>query len=81
MTALESLRKRAPMFAMGLVSFLAVLAVMRWSAGDPLIQPSGDVGIVIGAALVALFFVLNDTRGGGNAPASKPGRNAPARRS
>ena len=66
MTAMQSLKKRAPTLLLGLASFLAVLAAMRWSAGDPLFQPSGDFGIVIGAAMVALFFVLNDTRGGGS---------------
>jgi len=41
-----------------------VIAGMRLAAGDPLVQPQTDVGIVTGIAMVALFFVINDTRGG-----------------
>ena len=36
---------------------------MRFSAGDPLVEPQTDVGIVVGVAMVALFFVINNTRG------------------
>jgi len=62
MSALQSLRKRAGMLAFGLASFLIVLAAMRWSSGEPILQPSGDIGIVVGVALVALYFVLSDAR-------------------
>ena len=50
------------MLAAGLASFLALIAVMRWSNGDPLVQPSGDVGILIGLAMVALYFVMSEAR-------------------
>ena len=63
MTVLGSLKKRAPLLAAGLASFVVVLLVMRWSSGDALFQPSADLGVVIGFALVTLYFVMNDTRG------------------
>ena len=62
MKPLESLRRRAGWLAGGLVSFLVVLAMFRWTNGEPVVQPSGDVGILIGAALVVLYFVLSDAR-------------------
>jgi len=45
------------------------LALMRWSGGEPLVQPSADIGLVIGFIFVAAFFVMNDTyrRRGGTA--------------
>ena len=64
MTVLESLRNRAGLLVSGAASFLVVIAGMRLASGEPLIQPQTDVGIVIGVAMVALFFILNDTRGG-----------------
>jgi uncharacterized membrane protein (DUF485 family) len=72
MNALESLRKRAGTLVFGLVSFLVVAAAMRWSNGEPIFQPSGDIGIVIGVALVALYFVLSDARASKAGP--QPGR-------
>ncbi len=71
MTALESLKKRAGLLIAGGVSFAMVLGVMRWSAGSPLVQPQSDFGVLIGLALVALYFVLTDTRNGGDADAPK----------
>ena len=65
MTVRDSLVKRAPMLAAGLVSFLVVIAFVRWSGGEPPIQPSDAFAVPVGAGLVALFFVLNDTRGAG----------------
>jgi hypothetical protein len=62
MNALQSLRKRAGMLVAGLGSFLGILAAMRWSSGEPIFQPSGDIGIVIGVGLIALYFVLSDAR-------------------
>jgi hypothetical protein len=38
---------------------------MRGSEGEPLVQPSTDVGLVIGFVFVAAFFVINDTSGRG----------------
>ena len=64
MTVLESLRNRAGLLVSGAASFVVVIGGMRLASGEPLIQPQTDVGIVIGVAMVALFFVLNDTRGG-----------------
>ena len=37
---------------------------MRLAGGEPLVQPQTDVGVLIGVAMVTLFFVINDTRGG-----------------
>jgi hypothetical protein len=62
MSALEPLRKRAGLLGAGLGSFLVILAVMRWWSGEPIFQPSGDLGIVIGVAMIALYFVLSDAR-------------------
>jgi len=63
MTALQSLKSRAGLLAAGGLSFLAALGLMRYSSGEPLVQPSADLGVVIGLAMVALFFVVSDTRG------------------
>lgn len=71
MTVLESLRKRAGVLIAGGVSFALVLGVLRWSAGDKLLQPQSDLGVLIGLALVAVYFVITDTRNGGDADAPK----------
>ena len=71
MTVLDSLKKRAGVLVAGGVSFALVLFVMRWSAGDPLVQPKSDIGVLIGLALVAVYFVLTDTRNGDAADAPK----------
>jgi len=70
-TVLESLKKRAHILIAGGVSFALVLFVMRWSAGEKLVQPQSDFGVLIGLALVALYFVITDTRNGGNSDAPK----------
>ena len=62
MTVLESLRKRARFLAAGAISFALALGVTRWGAGEALVQPQADIGVVIGLAMVALYFVLTDTR-------------------
>ena len=64
MTVLESLRNRAGLLVSGAASFIGVIGGMRLVSGEALIQPQADIGVVIGVAMVALFFVLNDTRGG-----------------
>ena len=71
MTVLDSLKKRAGLLAAGGVSFALVLGLLRWSAGDALVQPKSDLGVLIGLALVAVYFVITDTRNGGNADAPK----------
>ena len=71
MTILESLKKRAGLLIAGGVSFALVLAGLRWSAGDRLLQPQSDLGVLIGLVLVAVYFVITDTRSGGNADAPK----------
>ena len=71
MTVLDSLKKRAGVLVAGGVSFALVLFVMRWSAGDPLVQPKSDIGVLIGLALVAVYFGIPDTRDGGHADAPK----------
>jgi hypothetical protein len=42
---------------------LSVLESLK-SRGEALVQPRTDAGILIGVAMVALFFVINNTRGG-----------------
>jgi hypothetical protein len=70
MTVIESLRRRGRFLAAGFLSFLVVLAAIRWSSGEPLLQPAGDIGLIIGFAFVAGFFVVSDTYRGpsGGAP-------------
>jgi len=68
MNAFESLRRRAGTFGAGIVSFLALIAALRWSNNEPLLQPNSDIGILIGAALVALYFVLSDALAPQNGP-------------
>jgi hypothetical protein len=62
-TALESLRNRSRLLAAGAASFVVAIGGMRLVSGEPLIQPNSDLGIVIGIAMVALYFVIQDTRG------------------
>ncbi len=72
MTVAESLKKRAGFLGIGAVSFALALGVTRYGAGEPLVQPQSDVGVLIGLALVALYFVLTDTRSAADG-ASKTG--------
>jgi len=37
-----------------------VLAAIRWSGGEPLLQPAGDLGLILGFVFVAGFFVVSD---------------------
>ena len=81
MTIVESLKKRSSFLVIGAVSFAIVLGVTRYGAGDPLLQPQADLGVLLGLALVALYFVLQDVRSGsdavqsGTSHASKTGLN------
>ena len=65
MTVFESIRNRAGLIVSGAASFVVVIGGMRLMSGEPLVQPQTDLGIVIGIAMVALYFIINDTRGGG----------------
>ena len=65
MTVLELLKNRAGLILSGAASFVVLVGGMRLASGEPLVQPQTDLGIVIGIAMVALYLVLNDTRGGG----------------
>ncbi len=65
MTILESLRNRAGLIVSGAASFVVLVGGMRLASGEPLVQPQSDIGVVIGIAMVALYFVLSDVRGGG----------------
>jgi hypothetical protein len=62
---LESLKERAGLILSGAASFVVVIGGVRLMSGEPLVQPQTDLGIVIGIAMVALYFVITDTRGGG----------------
>ena len=64
MTVLESLKNRAGVLVSGALSFAIVIGGMRLFSGEPLVQPQTDVGIVIGVAMIALYFVFTDMRGG-----------------
>ncbi len=65
MTVVESLKNRASLIVSGAASFVVLVGGMRLAVGEPLVQPRTDLGIVIGIAMVALYLVFNDTRGGG----------------
>ncbi len=65
MTVLESLKSRAGLILSGAASFVVLVGGLRLASGEPLVQPRIDLGIVIGIAMVSLYLVLNDTRGGG----------------
>lgn len=76
MTALESLRKRAGFLVVGAMSFALALALTRWSAGEPLVKPQTDIGVLIGIALVAVYLVIQDKGvGPDQGRASKTGLN------
>ena len=64
MTVLESLKGRAGLLVSGAASFVLVVGGMRLAAGEPLVQPQTDIGIVVGVAMVTLVPILYDTRGG-----------------
>ena len=64
MTVLQSVRARAGFLVSGAASFVVLVGLVRFASGEPLVQPQTDIGIVIGLAMVALYFVLSDTRGG-----------------
>jgi hypothetical protein len=63
-TVFESLKNRAGLIVSGAASFIIVVGAMRLAAGEPLVQPQADAGIVVGVALVTLFLVVGDRRGG-----------------
>jgi hypothetical protein len=68
-SVVEALKRRARFLAAGFLSFLAILATMRWSQGEPRVQPSADFGLLIGFVFVAAFFVVNDTGAQGGSKA------------
>ena len=68
MTAVESLRKRAGTLAAGFVSFVVILGAMRAWSGDPLVQWPGDIGLPIGLALVAIYFIVTDAKASSTGP-------------
>jgi hypothetical protein len=57
---LRILAKNAAFLFFGFFSAIAVLLAMRAWAGEPWFQPQSDFGILIGAALVAIFVVVRD---------------------
>ncbi len=68
MTVFESLRKNAHFLLSGLGSALVILLVWRAVDGAPLIQPQSDLGIVLGALIVAGFVVFQDMRNSNGKP-------------
>jgi hypothetical protein len=64
-TVLQSVRARAGFLASGAASFVVLVGGLRLVSGEPLLQPRTYIGIVVGVAMVALYLVLSDTRGGG----------------
>ena len=75
MNVLDSLRRHGRFLIVGFLSFLAIVAAMRWSEGEPLVQPSADAGLLIGLVFVAVFFVVNDTGGQGGSKARRAPRS------
>ena len=63
MSLLDLLKNRAGLLVSGTASFMALVGGVRLVAGEPLVQSQIDVGIVVGIAMVALFLVVDDTRG------------------
>jgi hypothetical protein len=57
---LRILAKHAAFLFFGFFSAIAAILVMRASAGEPWFQPQSDFGILIGAALVAIFVIVRD---------------------
>jgi hypothetical protein len=62
LTILNILAKNAAFLFMGFFSAVAVILAMRASAGEPWFQPQSDFGVLIGAALVAVFVIVKDLR-------------------
>jgi hypothetical protein len=63
-TLFESLKNCAGLVVSGAASFVVVIGAMRLAAGEPLVQPQADIGIVVGVALATLFLVVRNRRGG-----------------
>ena len=60
MIVLRILAKNAGFLFFGFFSAVAALVAMRAWAGEPWFQPQSDFGVLIGAALVAIFVVVKD---------------------
>jgi hypothetical protein len=61
-TVQQSLRKNAAFLLAGLGSALVALILMRQSGGEPLFQPQSDLGVLLGAVVVAGYVVYKDMR-------------------
>ncbi|HZZ60581.1 MAG TPA: hypothetical protein VFE63_05330 [Roseiarcus sp.] len=48
----------------GTASFIVVIGATRLAAGEPLVQPQADAGIVAGVTLVMLFLSSKTARAG-----------------
>jgi hypothetical protein len=57
---LRILAKNAGFLFFGFFSAIIALVAMRAWSGEPWFQPHSDFGILIGAALVAIFVVIKD---------------------
>ena len=64
MTLLDSVKNCAGFILSGAASFIVVIGAVRLAAGEPLVQPQADAGIVAGVALVTLFLVVKDRLAG-----------------
>ena len=60
MIILRILAKNAGFLFFGFFSAIVVLVAMRAWSGEPWFQPQSDFGILIGAALVAIYVVIKD---------------------
>ena len=69
MSAFDSLKNRGGTFVAGILSFIVLIVAMRMSSGEPLFQPSADVGILLGVVLVGLFFIFSDANASKSGPA------------
>jgi uncharacterized membrane protein YhhN len=58
----QALGKSVGFLILGVISYVAVLAVMRASAGENIFQPQSDYGILLGAAIVAVIVIARNLR-------------------
>jgi hypothetical protein len=81
MSVIEAFKRRARFLLAGFVSVVAAVGLLRWSSGETLSQPAADLGLLLGFAFVAGFYVMNDRNDrGGEKPQAAPSRSISRRR-